>query len=208
MLDMKADYAILMDGGFVRVKVGQKCGRFPMVEDILYEVKKIKAHKLLVGKSLLRVYYYDAPPASGMMKNPIDGTVLDLTKHPTYARNQSLQQGLEMQADFALRVGELSVSGWTLGRTALHRIKQNGPRVLTARDMVPKIEQKGVDLRIGLDIARLSLRGIVSAIVVVTGDSDIIPAFKFARREGVRVYLDHMGHGVKRDLKAHTDAIL
>jgi hypothetical protein len=35
----------------------------------------------------------------------------------------------------------------------------------------------------------------------------MIPAFKFARREGVRVYLDHMGHGVKRDLKVHTDLI-
>ena len=113
-----------------------------------------------------------------------------------------------MQADFALRSGELSVRGWALGSAALRDIETNGPRVLTARDMVPKIEQKGVDLRIGLDIARLSLREMVSAIVVVTGDSDIVPAFKFARREGVRVYLDHMGHGVKRELKAHTDAIL
>lgn len=26
-------------------------------------------------------------------------------------------------------------------------------------------------------------------------------------REGVRVYLDHMGHGVRRDLKAHVDNI-
>ena len=52
---------------------------------------------------------------------------------------------------------------------------------------------KGVDLRIGLDIARLSLRRLVDVIVVVTGDSDMVLAFKFARREGVRVYLDHMG---------------
>ncbi|MBN9305065.1 hypothetical protein [Devosia sp. 67-54] len=65
-----------------------------------------------------------------------------------------------------------------------------------------------MDLRIGLDIARLSLRQLVRVLVVVTGDSDMIPAFKFARREGVRVYLDHMGHGVKRDLKAHTDLVL
>ncbi len=52
---------------------------------------------------------------------------------------------------------------------------------------MPKIEQKGVDLRIGLDIARLSLRRMVDIIVVVTGDSDMVPAFKFARREGIRV---------------------
>jgi len=54
-----------------------------------------------------------------------------------------------------------------------------------------------VDLRICLDI-----------IVVVTGDSDLVPAIRFARREGVRILLDHMGHGVRRDLKAHADEVL
>jgi uncharacterized LabA/DUF88 family protein len=48
----------------------------------------------------------------------------------------------------------------------------------------------------------------VDALVVVTGDSDMIPAFKFARREGIRVYLCFMGASVKRDLKAHADRIL
>ena len=60
----------------------------------------------------------------------------------------------------------------------------------------------------GLDIARLSLRGLVSVIVIATGDSDLVPAFKFARREGVRVYLDHMGLNVRRELKAHADLVL
>jgi len=73
---------------------------------------------------------------------------------------------------------------------------------------VPNVEQKGVDLRIGLDIARLALREMVEIIVVVTGDSDLVPAFRFARREGIRVYLDHLGHGVRRDLKAHADIVL
>ena len=81
-------------------------------------------------------------------------------------------------------------------------------RPIEARDLVPDIKQKGVDLRIGLDIARLSLNRIVDTIVVVTGDSDIVPAFKFARREGVRIYLDHLGHGVRRELKAHCDIVL
>jgi len=70
------------------------------------------------------------------------------------------------------------------------------------------LNKRGVDLRIGLDIARLALRQMVSAFVVVTGDSDLIPAFKFARREGCRVYLDYRGHGVKRALKVHADQIL
>jgi uncharacterized LabA/DUF88 family protein len=119
----------------------------------------------------------------------------------------SLQQRLEIQPDFALREGETAVHGWSVGSKALRALTKT-PRALVAQDLVPNIEQKGVDLRIGLDIARLSLRGLVDVIVVVTGDSDMVPAFKFARREGVRVYLDHMGHGIKRDLKAHADRAL
>jgi uncharacterized LabA/DUF88 family protein len=81
-------------------------------------------------------------------------------------------------------------------------------RSLKPRDLVPVIQQKGVDLRIGLDIARLALRRLVELIVVVTGDSDLVPAFRFARREGIRVYLDHLGGPVRRQLKAHADRIL
>ena len=53
------------------------------------------------------------------------------------------------------------------------------PRPPSARDLVPDLEQKGVDLRIGLDIARLALRERVDIIVVVSGDSDLVPAFRF-----------------------------
>lgn len=41
--------------------------------------------------------------------------------------------------------------------------------------------------------------------MAVTGDSDLVPAFEFARREGLRVFLCHLGHGIKRELKAHAD---
>ena len=93
---------------------------------------------------------------------------------------------------------------WKIGDSAYKSMIKN-QRVLQAKDLVPNITQKGVDLRIGLDIARLSLRQLVSTIVVVTGDSDLIPAFKFARREGLRIVLDAMGHSIRRDLKAHAD---
>ena len=43
-------------------------------------------------------------------------------------------------------------------------------------------------------MARLALRDLVRAVVVVTGDSDFVPAFKFVRREGVKVMLCTMGH--------------
>lgn len=85
---------------------------------------------------------------------------------------------------------------------------QSGGRAIGARDLVPNISQKGVDLRMGLDIARASLTKSVNTIVAATGDSDLIPAFKCARREGIRVFLDTMQHGVKRELKAHCDQLM
>lgn len=205
---MSNKFAILIDGGFVKKKLQQKNKHFPTVAEIEAEVQRIKASPHLAAYSLLRVYFYDAPPASGNLTNPLDSSKLELEKHPHYSANISLQQGLEVQPDFALRQGETAVYGWALGGAALRDISRNGTRTLTANDLVPNIEQKGVDLRIGLDIARLSLCKLVDIIVVVTGDSDMVPAFKFARREGVRVYLDHLGHGVKRTLKVHVDIIL
>jgi uncharacterized LabA/DUF88 family protein len=78
-------------------------------------------------------------------------------------------------------------------------------RRITAQDFTFDIEQKGVDLRMGLDIARIALRGLAGTIVVITGDSDLIPAFKFARREGIRVYLDPLQGGVRPELRIHAD---
>jgi uncharacterized LabA/DUF88 family protein len=94
-----------------------------------------------------------------------------------------------------------------VGAAAFRRLLRQPDR-LEAGDLVPAIQQKGVDLRIGLDIAKLTLTRSVEAIVVVTGDSDLVPAFKFARREGVRVFLCHLGHGVRRELRAHADRII
>jgi uncharacterized LabA/DUF88 family protein len=204
---MSSKFAILVDGGFIKKKLKARNKHFPTIDEINQELARIRGHVSLAGFILLRVYYYDAPPASGVLTNPVSGNQITLESHPDYALNLALQQGLEMQPDVALRAGETAIHGWAVGPKALLNIRKNGTRPLVEKDFIPNIEQKGVDLRIGLDIARLSLSKLVEVIVVVTGDSDMIPAFKFARREGVRVYLDHMGHGVKRDLKVHTDLI-
>jgi len=201
-------FAILIDGGFMKRKLQSRLKRFPKVSDIEDEVIRIRAHERLHGLELLRIYFYDAMPATGLLINPIDGTETDLTKTQSYSSNVSLIQSLELFPDMALRLGETMVHGWDLGDAARKNIVEHGPRGLEARDFVPSIEQKGVDLRIGLDIARLSIRQLVQTIVVVTGDSDMVPAFKFARREGVRVALDIMGHAVKRELKVHSDFVI
>ncbi len=44
-------------------------------------------------------------------------------------------------------------------------------------------------MRIGIDVATLCLKRIVDRIVLFSGDADMIPALKLARREGVRVFV-------------------
>lgn len=203
---MNPKYAILLDGGFVTKTLGSRKKAAADARDIIAECLRIKSHTALVGHDLLRIYYYDAPPATGILKNPIDGSVLDLSNSTVFRRGTSLMDQLELEQDFAVRKGETVARGWKIGNAALSQMLK-APRVPRANDLQPNVQQKGVDLRIGLDIALLSLRGLAQVIVVVTGDSDLIPAFKFARREGMRVYLDHLGGPVRRELKVHADMV-
>lgn len=69
------------------------------------------------------------------------------------------------------------------------------------------LRQKGVDMRIGIDISSLTLKGQVDTIILVTGDSDFVPAAKLARREGVEFIVDPMWQSVNDDLLEHVDGI-
>lgn len=61
--------------------------------------------------------------------------------------------------------------------------------------------------RIGLDIASLAFKRLVRRIVLVTGDSDFVPAAKHARREGIDVILDPMWQQISSDLFEHIDGM-
>jgi len=197
-------YVTLIDGGFVIRKLESRLRRFPMAQDIASVAASIASNECVAGLSRLRVYFYHARPAAQVLVNPISKEQISLGMTQVFANHARLLDELETTPDFALRPGETDTTGWRVGDTAFRRITRN-PRPLRAGDLVPAITQKGVDLRIGLDIARLALMHTVEAIVAVTGDSDLVPAFKFARREGLRVFLCHLGHGVKRELPAHAD---
>lgn len=80
-------------------------------------------------------------------------------------------------------------------------------RDLQATDIELPLRQKGVDMRIGLDIATMTLKRQVDTIILVTGDSDFIPAAKIARREGVEFILDPMWQSVPDELLEHVDGI-
>lgn len=107
----------------------------------------------------------------------------------------------------ALRMGDLRFRGWTLN---MRRLPVNAPRVeIMADDLHPNVHQKGVDMRIGLDIASLTLKKQVEVIVLVTSDSDFVPAMKFARREGAQLFLVALDNSrVTDEVREHADLML
>lgn len=79
---------------------------------------------------------------------------------------------------------------------------------LRDNDVALDLRQKGVDMRIGLDIATLALKRFVSTIVLVSGDGDFVPAAKLARREGLQFILDPLWQPRKLDaLHEHIDGL-
>lgn len=62
-------------------------------------------------------------------------------------------------------------------------------------------------MRIGLDIASLAERRLVNQIVMISGDSDFVPAAKHARRSGIDFILDPMWAKITDSLNEHIDGI-
>jgi len=63
-------YAILLDGGFVTKKLQERHKHFPTADEVLLECERIKAHAALANCELLRIYFYDAPPANDKLNDP------------------------------------------------------------------------------------------------------------------------------------------
>lgn len=202
-------YAILLDGGFLTKKLYGKLGQHPTADDIADACAELQKIPQVDGYELLRIYYYDAMPSSEKLQYPVSKTDYNLALTERYRMSQSLFDQLILKPQFALRMGEVTLSPqkWTIKpRSQKQLIK--AARDLQDSDFTLDLSQKGVDMRIGMDMARLAIREMVRAVIVVTGDSDFVPAFKFVRREGVKVILETYGHNVRVELKQHSDFVL
>lgn len=200
----KPRFAICVDGGFIQKVLRARLDRDPTAADILVECDRIAAHEAFANCDLLRIYYYDAPPATGVLKNPLNGELLDLQASDRFTQAVKLHADLLAAPNVALRMGDVMNGGWRVSERYVNNISRE-PRPLSPTDLRPNLRQKGVDIRIGLDIARLALKDTVRSLAVVTGDTDFVPAFKFARREGIRVYLDTLGRPARSELIEHSD---
>ncbi len=218
-------YAILIDGGFFTKIFSPANGRYPTATDVEEVMKKVQTLPELSSKDLLRMFYYDAPPLQSKVRNPLDGHEIDLGKSDLAKNARKLHTELVMKSDFALRMGELKTNSWALKPKVFKRCSSTSGTAsspsfsssstyspsltIYPTDLFPEIDQKGVDLKIGMDIACMAIRQTVDTIVMITGDSDLVPALKLARREGSRVYCVQFSERKLTDvLIIHSDKIL
>ena len=121
--------------------------------------------KCLAGDSdILRTYYYHCPAYQG---NP---PTKDESER--YAAQRRFFTALENIPRYTVRLGRLAYRG----------LDQAGR---------PRYEQKRVDILLGVDMVQLAAKQAIQEAVLVSGDSDFIPAVLAAKQEGVLVRLFH-----------------
>lgn len=159
---------------------------------------------------LYRIFFYDCPPLEKRMHHPLSGKAIDFSKTPEASFRRELHERLLKKRKVALRLGHLSHDvQWTIRPTVIEALLK-GQRLfddLQSEDVMPAIRQKGVDMRIGVDVASLALKRYVDQIVLVAGDADFVPAAKLARREGIDFILDPMHRSVPANLMEHIDGL-
>jgi uncharacterized LabA/DUF88 family protein len=205
-------FAILLDAGFVKRKLKQST-RGDLTAAVFHHlIRSIAAHDTLRSHRLHRVYFYDAQPLARSVVHPITGEAIEYGGTPAFLKNTALLRDIARLPNVALRQGELSHDGWTAKWDSFKKAgkfdAESGKLSLELGDLKPVIRQKGVDMRIGMDIAALTLKKHVQIIALVTADSDFVPAMKFARREGAQLYLYTLSHGIKDEMIANSDLLI
>lgn len=208
--------AILIDGGFYRKRAKHLWGE-KTAEDRAKELDAYcKAHlyhqqKRDRDRQLYRVFYYDcAPIGRRSVYHPLTRRNVDLDKSDTYTWATIFLDELKCRRKFALRLGELSEQMYyNLRPEVTKQLILGKIRVedLTEKDFVFVTQQKGVDMRIGIDIASMTYKKQVDQIILIAGDSDFVPAAKMARREGIDFILDPMWADIRPNLFEHIDGL-
>lgn len=172
----------------------------------LNEIQKANHHYAL----LYRCFYYDAKPYDGKAHRPVSKTALDYARSAEAKFRNELFEKLKRKRNVALRLGHIiKERSWSMKEEAQKALLAGTKTVaeLSDADFAPGLRQKGVDMRIGLDIASITLKKQASTIVLVAGDADFVPAAKLARREGMRFILDPLWRNVAPDLFEHIDGL-
>lgn len=126
---------------------------------------------------LLRVLYYDCAPYQGSVKLPVSGDSFQFKGSAEWLKT------LAAKPLFAVRYGTLKFRGFIPKKIPI------ASSAASDEDFKPRFEQKGVDMRLGLDIATYATNRSVDRIILITGDTDCLPVMKLARTAGLQIAL-------------------
>lgn len=203
--------AILVDGGFYLKRAKNLRGDKDPAQRADELVGYCKAHLKHENAELYRIFYYDCDPISKKAFHPLHNRTFDQSKTQDYAWKMQFFSELASKRKLAVRKGQtLEGSGEFVMKREVSRDLARGKRALeslTDDDYVLDVQQKGVDVRIGLDVALIAHERFANQIVLITGDSDFVPAAKYARRHGIDFILDPMWHPFRPDLGVHVDGL-
>ena len=204
--------AILVDGGFFLKRYNQlyEKGKQHSPQEVAGNLHTLCHNHLNEQDYLHRIYYYDSLPLNVRVKNPISKKSQDFGRSETAVFRHEFFNELKKKRKVALRLGYLKESRQWLIRPAKTKAllsKKMKIADLRAEDVEYEIQQKSVDIKIGLDIATLSIKRLVQKIILISGDGDFVPAAKLARREGVDFVLDPMWNNIDESLFEHIDGL-
>ena len=204
--------AVLIDGSFFvkRFRTLYDKKRILSGADVATQLYTLSMKHVGKRNTLYRIFYYDCYPYDGKQQHPITGKTIDYKKTPEYLFRTELLKELTCKRKVALRMGTLKChNSWMLSPNQMKLLLKGKVSIadLVEDDVQLCLQQKGIDMKIGVDIASLSLKKQVDRIVLIAGDSDFVPASKLARREGIDFVLDPMHAPIDPSLFEHIDGL-
>jgi uncharacterized LabA/DUF88 family protein len=209
---MKSTVAVLIDGGFFLKRYANlyNGAEAHTPATIARNIYRAALKHVSSDYVLYRIFYYDCSPLGKRVQNPISKKAIDLSKTGIYHQRLALFEELKKKRKLALRLGHIKDSGsWLIypakvkallkGEISFSDLKEN--------DVFYEMRQKGIDMKIGIDIASLALKKQVNQIVLISGDEDFVPASKLARREGIDFVLDPLWNHIDASLFEHIDGL-
>ena len=158
-----ARLVVFVDGGYV-AKVGATSSTWTDIEKLGGKIRDRLAETTYEPLDLVRTYYYDCLPYQS------DPPTREEARR--FSQKRRFFAALQNLPRCTVRQGRLMYRGQDA-------------------DGEPIFQQKRVDLMIGLDFALLAAKHQITHAALVSGDSDLLPAFEVAQGEGVVVCLVH-----------------
>ncbi len=205
--------AILIDGEFFLRRYRNMFGNQPP-DRVARELHKMcLGHLFQEGKRrpLYRIFFYDCPPLKKTVHHPLTDEPLDFSETPTALWRRSFLDEMRRLRKVALRLGYMNErgGGWSMHPQAMKDLiaGELAAEDLSEQDFRYEAERKGIEMRMGLDIASIAFKKQADQIILVAGESDFVPAAKLARREGIDFILDPMWASIRDDLHEHVDGL-